>query len=66
MSGLLLRYLAQLILPALALLLWKLENRTILDLGFQRRGPWLRNLGLGFFIGLLLVTVLLAVGSEAG
>lgn len=66
MSGLLLRYLGQLILPALAVLLWKLEKRPVLDLGFRRRGPWLRNLGLGLLIGVLLVMALLSAESVAG
>jgi membrane protease YdiL (CAAX protease family) len=66
MGGLLLRYLSQLILPALAVLLWRLEKRRLLDLGFRRRGAWLRNLGLGLAIGALLVTVLLVVESVAG
>jgi membrane protease YdiL (CAAX protease family) len=65
-GGLLLRYLGQLILPALAVLLWRVEKRPILDLCFRRRGRWLRNLGLGLAIGALLVTVLLVVASVAG
>lgn len=60
------RYVAQLILPSLAVLLWKLEKRLLIDLGFRRRGPWLRNLAVGLLIGTPSVAVLLAAGSAAG
>jgi hypothetical protein len=66
MAGALLRYVGQLILPALAALLWKLEKRPLIDLGFRRRGPWLRNLALGLLIGTLSVAILLGMGSAAG
>jgi membrane protease YdiL (CAAX protease family) len=66
MGGLLLRYLVQLVLPGLAVLLWRLERRPILDLGFRRPSQLLRNLGLGLVTGALLVMILLAVESVAG
>jgi membrane protease YdiL (CAAX protease family) len=58
--------LGQLILASLAVLLWKLERWPFFDLCFRRRGPWLRNLGIGLLIGVVLVAGLLATESLAG
>jgi membrane protease YdiL (CAAX protease family) len=65
-SGLLLRYLGQLALPAVAIVLWRLEKRPVLDLGLRPRSHWVRNGIAGLLTGLVLVVLLLSAESAAG
>ena len=47
-----------LVLPAGAIWLWRSEGRFVRDLGLRRARPWLRDIGCGFSIGLILPTAL--------
>lgn len=55
-----------LILLAGVIWLWQAEGHPIRDLGLQRITSWRRNIGWGFFIGLMLPTVLMAVQAIYG
>ncbi len=47
-----------LVLPAGAIWSWRSEGRFVRDLGLRRTRPWLRDIGCGFSIGLILPTAL--------